>query len=80
MQGIEFRADKVGFQTRLSGQYRLSGLLRSTMDTLCRELLDAVLGRLAMDDFPYSARFAVIDDASRQAVLAARQVARCFRD
>lgn len=33
-----------------------------------------------MDAFPYSARFAVLDDALRQAVLAARQVARCFRD
>lgn len=33
-----------------------------------------------MNDFPFSARFAVLDKASRQAILTARQVARCFRD
>lgn len=50
------------------------------MNTLPRELLDAVLCRLAVYDFPYSARLPVLDDASRQAILTARSVARCFRD
>ncbi|KAJ8109900.1 hypothetical protein OPT61_g7113 [Boeremia exigua] len=48
------------------------------MDTLPRELLDAVLHWLADYDFPDSARFPVLDDASRQSILNARLVGRCF--
>lgn len=48
------------------------------METLSRELFDLVLERLAVYDFPFSARVAVLDDASRQAMLMARQMARCF--
>lgn len=50
------------------------------MDSLPREFLDAVLGNLAVYDFSFSARFPVLDDASRRAILTARLVARCFHD
>ncbi|KAF2628984.1 hypothetical protein BU25DRAFT_25050 [Macroventuria anomochaeta] len=50
------------------------------MDTLPRELLDVVLEQLAAYSFPESARFSVLDDASRQGILTARLVGRCFRD
>lgn len=39
-----------------------------------------VLGHRAVKDFPFSARFAVLDKATRQAIRTTRQVARCFRD
>ncbi|KAH6629526.1 hypothetical protein C7974DRAFT_188401 [Boeremia exigua] len=48
------------------------------MDTLPRELFDAVLQQLADYSFPESARFPVLDDTSRQAILTARLVGHCF--
>ncbi|KAF1930206.1 uncharacterized protein M421DRAFT_386980 [Didymella exigua CBS 183.55] len=50
------------------------------MDTLPRELLDAVLQHLVEHDFTFSARYEVLDDASRQAILAARLVAHSFHE
>ncbi|KAF9693198.1 hypothetical protein EKO04_008732 [Ascochyta lentis] len=49
------------------------------MDSLPQELLDAILEQLAAYNFPSSARFSVLDDVSRQAILDARLVRRCFR-
>jgi hypothetical protein len=78
--GINLGRIKVTFGLSSSEQYRLSEVLRAIMETLCPKLLDAVLAHLAVGDYPCSARFAVPDDASRRAVLTARQVTRCFRD
>ena len=50
------------------------------MHSLPHELFEAVLEFLAVYNFPESARFPVLDDASRQAILNTRLVARCFRD
>lgn len=50
------------------------------MDTLPREILDAVIQELADYEFPDSGRFPILDDASRQAILTARLVGRYFRD
>lgn len=60
-------------------QYR-TGLPLPNMDSLPQELFDAVLQRLAVYDFPVSARFPVLDNESRQAILGARLVQRCFRN
>lgn len=48
------------------------------MDTLPRELLDAVLSHLAVYDFPLGARFSVLDRVSRRAILTARLASRSF--
>jgi hypothetical protein len=77
---LNFGRHKSPHKVGLIWRYRFLGLLCSTMDTLPQELLDAVLGHLAAHNFPFSARFAVLDDASRRAVLTARLVARCFCD
>lgn len=50
------------------------------MDSLSQELLELILEQLAEYEFPITARFPVLDDASRQAILDARLVRHCFRD
>ncbi|KZM22493.1 uncharacterized protein EKO05_0000796 [Ascochyta rabiei] len=49
------------------------------MDLLPQELLDGIIEQLAVYDFPTSARFPILDGVSRQAILNARLVRRCFR-